>query len=104
MLPVQELTLNFLQCLLACVYEKLGAFASGGHLLDGDHIMPVMDKLYGFREFKTVMRAQVVHNCINEGNANAVTISNKFIGYSVSGIQTVTSLYGGGGRNSPSGS
>jgi len=104
MLPVQELTLNFLQCLLACVYEKLGAFASGGHLLDGDHIMPVMDKLYGFREFKTVMRAQVVHNCINEGNANAVTISNKFIGYSVSGIQTATSLYGGGGRNSPNGS
>jgi len=43
--------------------------------------MPIMDRLYGFRDFKTVMRAQVVHNCVNEGNANVVTISNKFIGY-----------------------
>jgi len=64
--------------------------------------MPIMDKLYGFREFKTVMRAQVVHNCVNEGNTNAVTINNKLIGYSVSGIRTATSLYGGGGRNNPS--
>jgi hypothetical protein len=55
--------------------------------------MPIMDRLYGFREFKTVMRAQVAHNCINEGNANAVTISNKCIGYSVSEIRTATSLY-----------
>jgi len=51
------------------------------------------------------MRAQVVHNCVNEGNANAVTVSNKCIGYPVSGIRTATSLYPsfrGGGRNSPS--
>jgi hypothetical protein len=55
------------KCLLACVYEKLGAFASGGHLLNGDSIMPIVERLYGFKEFKTVMRAQVAHNCVNEG-------------------------------------
>jgi hypothetical protein len=52
-------------------------------MLDGDHIMPIMDRLYGFTEFKTVMRAQVVHNCVNEGNANAAinVLDTQFLGY-----------------------
>jgi hypothetical protein len=29
--------------------------------------MPILERLYGFKEFKTVMRAQVAHNCVNEG-------------------------------------
>jgi hypothetical protein len=57
-----------------------------------DHTMPIMDRLYGFKDFKTVMGAPVAHNCVNEGNAGAVTISSTVNGYPVSGIRTATSL------------
>ncbi|KDR12246.1 hypothetical protein L798_13852 [Zootermopsis nevadensis] len=30
--------------------------------------MPIMEKLYGFKEFQTVLRAQVAHDCVNEVN------------------------------------
>ena len=56
-----------LQCLLACAYEKLGAFKTNGDVVSGDDLMPVMQKVYGFQEFKTVMRTQVVNDCITEG-------------------------------------
>jgi hypothetical protein len=56
------------QCLLACVFEKMGAFSAGGRLLNGDNIMPIMDRLYGFKEYQTVLRAQLVHNCVDQGN------------------------------------
>jgi hypothetical protein len=56
------------QCLLACVFEKMGAFSADGRLLNGDNVMPIMDRLYGFKEYQTVLRAQLVHNCVDQGN------------------------------------
>jgi hypothetical protein len=53
---------------MACVFEKMGAFSADGRLLNGNNIMPIMDRLYGFKEFQTVVRAQLVHNCIDQGN------------------------------------
>ncbi|XP_069696807.1 general odorant-binding protein 19d-like [Periplaneta americana] len=56
------------KCLLACVYRQLGAFNDTDRLKNGDSVMPIMDKLYGFQDFGTVMKTQVVHNCVNEVN------------------------------------
>ncbi|KAJ9576674.1 hypothetical protein L9F63_025430, partial [Diploptera punctata] len=56
------------KCLLACVYEKLGGLKPDGQVVSGDELMPIMDRLYSFKEFKTVMRTQVVSNCVNEVN------------------------------------
>jgi hypothetical protein len=57
----------------------MGAFSPGGHLLNGDNIMPIMDRLYGFKEFKTVLRAQIVHNCVDEGNDNPLYMYETFV-------------------------
>ncbi|XP_069696806.1 general odorant-binding protein 19d-like [Periplaneta americana] len=56
------------KCLLACVYKNLNAFTDEGLLVNGDELMPIMSKLYGFHDFTTIMRTQAVHNCINEVN------------------------------------
>ncbi|PNF15244.1 hypothetical protein B7P43_G00987 [Cryptotermes secundus] len=56
------------KCLLACVFEKMGAFSADGRLLNGDNIMPIIDRLYGFKEYQSVLRAQLVRNCVDQVN------------------------------------
>ncbi|PSN47469.1 hypothetical protein C0J52_01960 [Blattella germanica] len=59
------------KCLLWCLYKSLGCYLPDGQLKAGDEMMPIIDKLYGFKEFKTVFRAQVVNNCVHEVNAES---------------------------------
>jgi hypothetical protein len=64
---------------MACVFEKMGAFSTDGRLLNGDNIMPIMDRLYGFKEYQTVMRAQLVRNCVDQGNDNLLYMYENFV-------------------------
>nr|1OW4_A Chain A, pheromone binding protein [Rhyparobia maderae]1OW4_B Chain B, pheromone binding protein [Rhyparobia maderae]1P28_A Chain A, pheromone binding protein [Rhyparobia maderae]1P28_B Chain B, pheromone binding protein [Rhyparobia maderae] len=56
------------QCLLACALDKVGLISPEGAIYTGDDLMPVMNRLYGFNDFKTVMKAKAVNDCANQVN------------------------------------
>nr|AMA98155.1 chemosensory protein [Blattella germanica] len=70
------------RCLLKCLYGELDALLPDGRIKSGDDLMPIMEKLYGFKEFKTVMRTQIVNQCVdmvNSGEARDCELASDLI-------------------------
>nr|AMA98153.1 chemosensory protein [Blattella germanica] len=57
-------------CLLKCVYQKLGVYKDDGALKEGDDLVPIIERIYGFNDSKNAMRIQAINTCVQKANAD----------------------------------